>query len=164
MSLFNRNKQTYSVQYNLSDNEYVTAVKIAVQNIIDKTAPFPYYAMRSLITNRVIVKAYTDLDIDDLDDTYDVIKDIETRIDRDQYYQLKDDIYEGVQHELSKQTSVFGNVEESVEKLNELVDNHGLDTIQNLIKIGLQNEAVETAQEEYKEEQKAKKKKEKPIK
>jgi hypothetical protein len=156
MGLFNKkNKIKYSIKRYLTDSEFAASVGTIVKAVFNEEYPLPFYAMKDMVINQGLVSTYTD--IEEFEDTYDIIKDIECKVDIFQYYKLRNAIDEGIEYELSKQVSnIFdtAGLDDSGQKLEEVVEKvGGMENFTKLISIAQQNTIIKAARDEVKKEQ-----------
>jgi hypothetical protein len=137
-----------------------------VSEIINDEDSEKWYAIKQIIINRYIMASYLDINnITEIDNIYEVIRQIKEQIDLDQLEDILRAIDEGLAYELQRKASenMFGlgnpeDMDNMLEKFKNLTSEIGVDKVNDLIKLGTQEEASKYAQNEIKKE-KAKKKK-----
>jgi hypothetical protein len=160
--LFNRTVTIQGKKYNvkkyLSDNETFNLIDSVIDALFiddEFNAPLKNYAIY-----RLAITAYTGCVFDEkseIDNTYLVFKQIESRFDKNQFSDILDAIDNGIQYRIGKLNSMFGDTEKMMNELQGIVDKIGIDKIGDIIGIGEREEAVKQAHEKLKSERNEKK-------
>jgi predicted CoA-binding protein len=159
MSLFKKNKNKVVVKhYRLPEEDEAAFIGVVVSTLMSDELKANYYAFKNLKIEQYAVAIYLDTDNSDIVgmDTYEIINAIKDQIDMSQYQMMCDAVDEGIQYELNKNNSMFGDLgvlDKAAGQINDMVEKHGWEKMQQIAKLGFQEDIIKQANEEVKNEQ-----------
>lgn len=159
------------IKKHLTNQDYANTIAMTIDFLFkreddsefESISTLPYYILKPMAINSIIVNVYSDYVLKEDEDTYKIIRKIYRKCDKKQFNKLMKDIEDAIQYELARQPiNMFGDMgdaDKTLDKFNEIIDRVGEDNFLNLLKVGVQDEAIKNAQSEIAKERKNNKKK-----